>query len=152
MAPYYESEGEQKSYTTLPEGDYRATVIDAVETKSKASGNDMIKLTVQLEHEGKIVKLFEYLTFSAKMAWKIDSFMNSIGRFYKKGDRVNVDAEDLIGSEANVRIGVEEYNGYEKNKVKMWLKPEGHKTNEQPSGNQEPEDTANEIEDDDIPF
>ena len=58
-------------------GEYLLTVIEAIETVSKNSGDEMIKLHLEVEGHG--CRLFDYLVASESSAWKLDTFRKAIG-------------------------------------------------------------------------
>lgn len=117
---YTSSNQESKSFHVEP-GDYDVTVIEAVETISKSSGADMIKLN--LEVDGHSCRLFDYLIAAESSAWKIDSFRRSIGDKVVEGEEVELSASTLIGRRGRARLKTEEFNGKTNNKVDLWLEP-----------------------------
>jgi hypothetical protein len=100
-------------------GDYLLTVIEAVEAVSKNSGEDMIKLTLEVDGHG--CRLFDYLVASESSAWKIDTFRKAIGEAVVEGEEVELHAAKLVGRRGHARIKVETYNGKESNKVDFWI-------------------------------
>jgi hypothetical protein len=100
-------------------GDYLVTVIEAVEAVSKNSGDDMIKLTLEVEGHG--CRLFDYLVASESSAWKIDTFRKAIGDTVVEGEEVELHASKLVGRRGYARLKVESYNGKDSNKVDFWI-------------------------------
>jgi hypothetical protein len=117
---YTSSNQESKSFHVEP-GDYDVTVIEAVETISKSSGADMIKLNLEVDGHG--CRLFDYLIASESTAWKIDAFRRSIGDNVVEGEEVELSASTLIGRRGRARLKTEEFNGKTNNKVDLWLEP-----------------------------
>jgi hypothetical protein len=117
---YTSSNQEPKSFHVEP-GDYDVTVIEAVETISKSSGADMIKLN--LEVDGHSCRLFDYLIAAESSAWKIDAFRRSIGDNVVECEEVELSASALVGRRGRARLKTEEYNGKINNKVDLWLEP-----------------------------
>jgi len=115
---YTSSNQESKSFHVEP-GDYNVTVIEAVETISKSSGADMIKLNLEVDGHG--CRLFDYLIAAENSAWKIDAFRRSIGDTVVEGEEVELSASALIGRRGRARLKTEEYNGKINNKVDLWL-------------------------------
>lgn len=137
---YTSSNQENRDFHVQP-GDYDIRVIDAVETVSKTTGAEMIKLTLEVEGHG--CRLYDYLIASESTAWKIDSFLRAIGETVIEETEVEISARDLVGQSARARLKTEEYNGKLNNKVDTWLDPA--KSSPQPA------DTAKE-DDDNEPF
>ena len=125
---YTSSNQESRDFYVQP-GDYDVRVIDAVETVSKNSGAEMIKLTLEVEGHG--CRLFDYLIASEFTAWKVDAFRRSIGDDVEEEVEVEIVAQDLVGKTARARLKTEEYNGKLNNKVDTWLQPSASAT--QPS-------------------
>jgi hypothetical protein len=120
----YTSSDQTPQYQHLPAGDYTVTIVEAVETVSRTSGADMIKLTLDAEApDGGTVKVFDYLVGSPSSAWKIDAFRRALGHEVVEGEAVELAAEDLVGRTLRARLKVEEFNGRSNNKVDAWLAP-----------------------------
>jgi hypothetical protein len=120
----YTSSNEAPKFQHLPAGDYPVTIVEAVETVSRSSGADMIKLTLDAEGpDGTTVKVFDYLVASPSSAWKIDAFRRSLGEDVVLGEAVELSASDLVGRTLRARLKVEEFNGQQNNKVDAWLAP-----------------------------
>jgi hypothetical protein len=120
---YTASADAPKSYH-VPAGDYTVTIVEATETVSRATGADMIKLTLLAETpDGASAKVFDYLVASASSAWKIDAFRRALGHEIDPEELVELTAEELIGLTLRVRLKVENYNGKANNKVEFWLAP-----------------------------
>jgi hypothetical protein len=100
-------------------GDYLLIVIEAVEAVSKNSGEDMIKLTLEVEGHG--CRLFDYLVASESSAWKIDTFRKAIGDAVVEGEEVELHASKLVGRRGYAHLKVETYNGKDSNKVDFWI-------------------------------
>jgi hypothetical protein len=86
--------GEDNRPDVVEPGVYPATIKGAREGISKA-GNEQIELVWELE-SGHVI--YDYLTFTAKTGFKIDSFLKSIGMAPAKGAEIEIDAGDLIGN------------------------------------------------------
>lgn len=97
------------------------TIIEAVETISKSSGADMIKLNLEVDGHG--CRVFDYLIASESTAWKIDAFRRSIGDEVIEEEEVEISASTLVGRRGRARLKVEEFNGKINNKVDLWLEP-----------------------------
>lgn len=123
---YTSSNNESRDFH-VQAGDYDVRIIDAIETVSKNSGAEMIKLT--LEVEGRGCRLYDYLIASESTAWKIDTFRRSLGDAVEEEEEVEIVAQDLIGKTARARLKTEDYNGKTNNKVDAWLEPEVNASN-----------------------
>lgn len=117
---YFSSNESPRDFHVKP-GDYDVRIIDAVETVSKTSGAEMIKLTLEVEGHG--CRLYDYLIASESTAWKIDTFRRAIGETVHEEVEVEIVARDLVGKKARARLKTEEYNGKLNNKVDAWLEP-----------------------------
>lgn len=107
----------------LEGGDYKATITSVEPCLAKSSGNEMLKLTLEIEPHG--VTVYDNLVFSAKAAWRIDTFLKSIGMAPKKGEKIDFNeafCERLVGKSGEVTLSVDEYEpGKKSNKVTAWL-------------------------------
>jgi len=105
-------------------GVYPATIKDAEEKTSKSSGNDMIAIEWLLEN-GLLV--FDYLTFGPKTAYKVDTFLKSVGMSPEKGETVEINADELIGKRAFIEVKIEPASGDypAKNKVDKYCVDKG---------------------------
>src|SRR5690606_35821277 len=103
----YTSSNEAPKFQHLPAGDYPVTIVEAVETVSRSSGADMIKLTLDAEGpDGTTVKVFDYLVASPSSAWKIDAFRRALGDDVVLGEAVELSASDLVGRTLHARLKV----------------------------------------------
>ena len=106
----------------VPAGDYLLTVLEAIETISKSTGDEMIKLKLEVEGHG--ATLYEYLVANGSSAWKIDSFRRALGERVVEGEEVEIDTRNLVGRQARAKLRVETYQGKDSNKVDYWLSPQ----------------------------
>jgi hypothetical protein len=87
-------------FKLLPEGDHLLEVVNVTEKISK-SGNEMLVLDLECE-QGKVR---DYLVFSPKTGWKIDTFLKSVGKAPKsKGVMVDVTPQLCLGAQGWARI------------------------------------------------
>lgn len=120
----YTSSDQEPQFHHLPAGDYPVTIVEAVETVSRSSGADMIKLTLDAEGpDGTTAKVFDYLVATPSSAWKVDAFRRALGVEVVEGEAVELAAEDLVGLTLRARLRVEEFNGRQNNKIEAWLPP-----------------------------
>jgi hypothetical protein len=121
MAFKYTSSNEEPKPFHVEPGNYDVVVIEAVETMSKGTGAEMIRLN--LEVEGHKCRLFDYLIAGDSSAWKVDAFRRSIGERVVEGVEVVIDPATLVGRRGRARLKTEEFNGKVSNKVESWLPP-----------------------------
>jgi hypothetical protein len=130
-------------------GTYDFEVAHAVDTTSKASGNDMITLDLHVYNtEGDRKALQDYLV--ASMEWKLRhcAYACGLGNKYETGE---LSATDFIGCAGRLRLGVEKSAGYpDKNKVTDYEKAKTH-TVSAPRPSPRVKLPSGDI-DDDIPF
>jgi hypothetical protein len=105
-------------YKLLPEGDHLLEVVNVTEKVSK-SGNEMLVLDLECE-QGKVQ---DYLVFSPKTGWKIDTFLKSVGKAPKsKGVMVDVTPALCLGAQGWARIEHEKDDeGKSWPRVAAWL-------------------------------
>ncbi len=118
----YSSTPQEPREFHVPPGDYDVRVIAAIETVSKTTGTEMIKLTLEVEGHG--CRLYDYLVGSPAALWRIDAFRRAIGETVVAGQQVDVSASELVGRCGRARLRVEEYEGKLSNRVDLWLQPQ----------------------------
>lgn len=118
---YVSTNAENKARCVKP-GEYLLTILEAVETISKSTGDEMIKLKLEVEGHG--ATLYEYLVSNGSSAWKIDSFRRALGERVVEGEEVEIDTRNLVGRQARAKLRVETYQGKDSNKVDYWLSPQ----------------------------
>ncbi|MFA6718686.1 MAG: DUF669 domain-containing protein [Prevotella sp.] len=156
-----EEEMKPKAFEPLKAGKYRVRIMNAEETVSKSSNNDMFKLT--LEVSGMKVKVFHYLVMNPA---KPERTNVNLGIFFKafnisppgKGDDINTIGWE--GHTGGAELKVEQYENNEGEKrerfaVKYflfdsddlpdWIEPENSAPKSTPT-------VSNVYESDDIPF
>lgn len=118
---------ENKKFELLPDGDYLLTVTSAgtcYSTGGTTSGAEQIELNLEAYKAADgppFGTLTEWLTFHRAMLWKVDTFITAAGFTVKKGEEIELTAENVIGRRAWARIGTyEKANGKKFNQVKMW--------------------------------
>lgn len=115
----------------VPKGLYIVGVEKAKETLAKESGNEQIKMELRIFQKGANGKfvpgpmVFDYLTFTEKVLWKIDTFLKSTQLAPKKGEKLKMNNEwiesKLVGALGWVELGEDEYQDKKKNVVAAWL-------------------------------
>ncbi len=118
---YVSTNAESRARCVKP-GEYLLTILEAVETISKSTGDEMIKLKLEVEGHG--ATLYEYLVSNGSSAWKIDSFRRALGERVVEGEEVEIDTRNLVGRQARAKLRVETYQGKDSNKVDYWLSPQ----------------------------
>lgn len=104
-------------------GIYSATIIKAENAIAQDSGNEIIKLRIELDDSK--VWIFENLTFGARSAWRVDTFLKSVGKQPAKGEEIDIIPEELVGLRLWVKIKIEEYKGKTQNKVDQYVTDKG---------------------------
>jgi Protein of unknown function (DUF669) len=136
----------------VPEGEYSFTVKNAEEKVSKA-GNPMIELQLQVDVPGKNggIRVWDRLVFAEGMTSKIDDFRIATGETgLVKGQPATFEDSDCIDRTGKARIGIEIYQGREKNKIESYIDP-AKETAEKPPKKVDPPSLEKEFGDDEIP-
>lgn len=93
---------EEVSNFTVPEGVYDFEIVNAIDTVSKSSGNDMIKLMINFyDNEGKLKSIDDYLLES--MAYKLRHAAEACG-LLKKYESGELEAEDFVGKTGKFKL------------------------------------------------
>ena len=123
-------------------GDYTVEVINASESISQKSRNELIELKLKVEPSGAII--YDNLVFTPNAFWKIDAFRAAIGEIVLPDEEVEIHADEFIGKRGLARLTIEEFQGRKRNRVAAWLVPQAKPAAPaaKPSGG----------EDDSIPF
>ena len=104
-------------------GVYPATIKEAKEKIAKSSGNEMLEIIWQLEN-GLLV--WDYLTFSAKTAYKIDTLLKATGHAPNKGEEIELKGDDMVSWRAFLDLRVEDDPQFgKKNKVNKYVTDKG---------------------------
>jgi hypothetical protein len=109
---------DEAGFQVLPEGNHFLTVVNVTEKVSK-SGNEMLVLDLECE-KGKVR---DFLVFSPKAAWKIDTFLKATGLAPKtKGTVIDVTPQLCLGAQGWARIEHEkDEDGKGWPRVAAWL-------------------------------
>ena len=118
--PTYKASEPSVAPEAVKPGEYSCEIINAEEGKSQSGGNPIISLKLRLENEA---VLYDRLVFTSSAFWKIDSFRASIGQTVVPDEEVNIEADELIGKTARIRVVNETYEGRQRSKVAAWLAP-----------------------------
>ena len=121
---------EREVRNLLPDGVYTATVREAEETKSKASGEPMFAITLEVFDEDRSVKMKDWLLINnSKMAFKLRHFCYSAGLDVQYESGVIEDV-NMVLRNCNVRIETEDNKSYGvRNRVVDYIAPsEGQRT------------------------
>lgn len=86
-------------------GVYDFEVMDAEDTTSKSSGNDMIKLKIKIFSATSEMTVYDYLLSTANAAFKVRHFAEATGMLaqYERGD---MPAHDMIGKTGQCKVGI----------------------------------------------
>jgi hypothetical protein len=118
--PSYKASEPSVAPEAVKPGEYHCEIINAEEGKSQSGGNPIISLKLRLENEA---VLYDRLVFTPSAFWKIDSFRAAIGQKVVPDEEVNIEADELVGKTARIRIVNETYEGRQRSKVAAWLMP-----------------------------
>lgn len=136
------AEVEQKEFSVPPIGEYDFMVVEVEKTYSKASGNPMLK--VRLDLQGADGCVFDNLVLSDKAMFKVVTFFESIG-LKKKGQELSMSigdaADKAAGLEGRCKIKHETYNGKLSAKVDAYILTDAKKAAK-----------TLDIKEDDLPF
>lgn len=105
-------------FSVAPQGNYHV-VITGAEEKVSSNGNDMVKVTCQID-EGQFdgAKIWHNVTFldpESKAAGLALHFLHTIGQPYQ--GEFEIKTSEWLGRRFLANIGVEEYNGKKKNVI-----------------------------------
>ncbi len=106
-----------------PEGEHDLTIM-AITEKTSSSGNHMLELKLRVEPQGPIV--FDHLVLTDRSGWKLNAFFAALGEDPVEGE--DLELEDFAGRYIRAVLGVEEYDGRNRNIVKKWLPAKGNVT------------------------
>ena len=118
--PSYKASEPSAAPEAVKPGEYHCEIINAEEGKSQSGGNPIISLKLRLENEA---VLYDRLVFTPSAFWKIDSFRAAIGQKVVPDEEVNIEADELVGKTARIRVVNETYEGRQRSKVAAWLLP-----------------------------
>lgn len=122
-------ENDGSEFPVLPEGDYTFEVTGfergSFPGSEKMCACNKATLTLKIESEHGTANVFDDLILHKRMEWKLSQFFRAIGQ-KKKGERVTMNWNAVIGSRGRAHILVNKYtdrNGQERenNKVGKYL-------------------------------
>jgi hypothetical protein len=136
-------EEEKNDFAPIPVGFYTVKIVEAAEKVSKASGKDMIALTVQII-EGKQTnrKLWQYIVENEFTNKTIGNILDAIGIDTSQARIIN--AKLFLGGIACVKV---KHDKEGKEKISYWKSLEGL-----PEGSEPKDNSVSNDFDDDIPF
>lgn len=106
------------SRAPLDEGVYAVRIVEATETTS-STGNPMLKFTYEVIDDADKHKLWDNFVLIDKCLWKLKELCEAVG--IDTSEVCEMEAEEFIGMEFNVKVAQEEYNGSTVNRVKKVL-------------------------------
>ncbi len=154
---FNKNEVEEQSYDLIPVGDHRVRIKDAEETKSK-SGNDMIKLT--LEVSGYHSTIWYYLVFMPDNSKLTNTKLSQLWESFGINEG-NMDVQNWVGKVGAARVKHEIYQGEpqprisyfktqkQQEKIPPWKEPENSSSSAPSSSGFEQVSVDT---DDDLPF
>lgn len=142
---------EEDLISLIPDGTYAFEVLEAQDATSR-NGNEMIKLKLGIEYNGKQRIVFDYLL--EVMRFKLIHFCESTNLTHKY-DNGTLTASDCEGKKGRVSIITEEQPGFAKqNKVSDYIGTKAAKAvnGSKPAGIGAPKVEEDTFQDQDIPF
>lgn len=104
----------------LPEGVYDVQIAKIEETKSKTSGNPMLKIEFDILSEGyNGRKIWANYLLTENCLWKMQELFGSLG--LDSEGIVQMDTTELIGMTCKAKIAQREYNGEIMNEIKKTM-------------------------------
>lgn len=104
----------------LPEGLYDVRIAKVEETKSKTSGNPMLKVEFDVLTEGYTGrKIWSNYMLTENSYWKIQELFGSLG--LDTSGVVEIDTNDLVGLTCTAKVVQREYQGDIQNEIKKTM-------------------------------
>lgn len=114
------AEATQNEFNLPPIGDYEFKIIEFERTFSK-SGKPMAKLNLQLNCDGQLFRVYDYLVLQQSMEWRLAAFFECIGLKKKNESLTRMPWEKVLNAHGRVKIKHEDYNGQTNVKVEKYL-------------------------------
>ena len=114
----------KKEYYIFPKGTYYFKIENAEQSVSKAGNHQLVLILEITDDEGRKVRVWDYIVYDEKMAWKFHHLCQAIGKeeLYTYGE---VNLKMLEGCGGKVDIDISKSSGYDpKNKVTDYV-PQG---------------------------
>jgi len=120
-------ENDSPEFVVLPEGDYDFEVIDFERARHNGSDNlpPCNKAIVHIKIQGPegVSVIRHQLFLHSKTEGLLCAFFTAIGQ-RKKGEKINMNWNNVIGSCGRAKIGIRKYEGKEYNEIKKFYEPE----------------------------
>jgi hypothetical protein len=129
-------------FVILNPGEYDFTITGF--ERGYFDGSDKIEpcnkavITITVNSPQGVVDVDSQLLLSTKMEWKLSQFFTAIGR-KKKGEKLVMNWDNLIGLKGRVDIGNRKHNGNTYNDVKRWLPAPGYDVQSGGGGGYQPQ-------------
>ena len=112
-------------FTLLPPGEYTFRVTRLEYQRSSASNAPMAKVTLEVDYEGELVHVHDYLVLTKKAEWKLSSFFRSVG-MKKHGEPFVMNWSRVVGAVGRARLHTEKFTKKdgsegESNKVRYYI-------------------------------
>lgn len=122
-------EVEAQKFEAMPAGTYNGMISDAEFQISNSSKKPMWSVTVTVTDEGDYQnrKLFTFLSFSEKALPGTKGALETFAPELTEGNLKVNDPEtvqSIIGRKVRVKVGVESYQGEDRNRIRRWMTPE----------------------------
>jgi len=114
-------------FTLLPAGEYTFRVTNVDYTHSNKTNAPMALVTLEVEYDGELVNVFDYLVLTKKAEWKLSSFFRCIG-LKKHGEPFEMNWNRALGAVGRAKVHTEKFTKKdgtpgESNKIKNYIEP-----------------------------
>ncbi|WP_026487663.1 DUF669 domain-containing protein [Caldanaerobius polysaccharolyticus] len=106
--------------TPVPAGVYDA-VVDAsrIELRNSQAGNEVLSVPFVIqnhpEYSGRVV--FENYALTDKAKWKLGQLLKAVGLLDSDNPKFVLDTDSLHNKRVRIQVGIEDYNGRQRNRV-----------------------------------
>lgn len=105
----------------IPAGVYDAEIDGSrIELRNSQAGNEVLSVAFVIqnhpEYTGRIV--FENYALTDKAKWKLGQLLNAVGLYDPNNPKFVLDTDLLHKKRVRIQVGVEEYNGRMRNRVR----------------------------------
>lgn len=118
-----EIQQDSQEIIVLPEGDYEFIVSEF--ERARFNGSEKVppcnqaKLKLNIETPKGTAVVFHNMFLNTKFEWQLSAFFCAIGQ-KKRGEKVKMDWNKVLGAKGKAKIGPKEYNGKTYNEVKKF--------------------------------
>lgn len=116
----FEIDMDKASREILVAGDYELTVTGAEQTEAKTTGNPQLKVDLKVldgTYEG--TDLTQWLPLTDRALFMTVPILRGMGLKMPEGGQFSLTAEDLVGKTFRGTITIEQWDGEDRNKLKV---------------------------------